>query len=777
MAVPEEIYPSDAALNLLSGTTDSDSNEIHIAIGSEYYTDAYKKDHMNILARAQSNSLRVCKVGDLTCGVYPGKYLNGDSLVTYAGAATQVLTDDATNYLYLTAAGTLTVNTTGFPVPSVTSHIRLASIAVGSASAAAVSGEYNQVDIVDYRGTSLLSISGAAAGDLNNLDWQASLADELDFTAAEPTGQSVGDRYLNTGSGASSETTQTVAANDIEEWNGTDWTEITPSEGYCALVEDRDMLIAFNGSTWVDIGTFALLNEAQLFFAATDITGAQAETLTDTSNADALHVHTLDSGISDVTATAAQLNEAGTFFAATDITGAEAETLTDDSNADLLHKHNIDEITDGTTFKKVSTDEKLALAGTSGTAPSTTNKFVDETDLQTFSLSRGAYHCKKIPLATVFRAPTDGTNLNDWVSDGYATESADIVNYKGSLAATRANLKLTSSAHDLIQSANILTGGAEDLSNTLFRIRFRPNDTTHAISEHGIRFYLRSGATWDNFAYRQIWDMEAVYPQDIYQPDGWYEYWGSIEDGWFVETGTLNTAAVDLVRFRQDLSESDSTSNTTYDGPYFFTIPTRTPKLAITFDDGKVSQYDAACYMAAKGLRGTFYVVSDWVGSSASYLTETQLRNMQNMGHLIGNHSDEHTYGLTGTARIASIYNCARWMLEHGFGEGAYHYSSPGGTSRMLVEDSESIAGSHCNTIRQTNSMSQFMYPGSNILSTQAFEDASASSTLLTNLKTWKMDGCVGFHEGDVAGIETFFDNCATDQDAGNVEIVTVAEL
>ena len=45
-------------------------------------------------------------------------------------------------------------------------------------------------------------------------------------------------------------------------------------------------------------------------------------------------------------ATIAQLNEAGAFFAATDITGAEAETLTDGSNADALHVHDTAGITD-----------------------------------------------------------------------------------------------------------------------------------------------------------------------------------------------------------------------------------------------------------------------------------------------------------------------------------------------------------------------------------------------------------------------------------------------
>ena len=70
--------------------------------------------------------------GDLVFGVRPGLVRNGDTLYTFAGC-TGNLTDDATNYIYLTAANlaagnTVTVNTTGFPLQSVTPHIPLGTI-------------------------------------------------------------------------------------------------------------------------------------------------------------------------------------------------------------------------------------------------------------------------------------------------------------------------------------------------------------------------------------------------------------------------------------------------------------------------------------------------------------------------------------------------------------------------------------------------------------------------------------------------------------------------
>ncbi len=269
-----ELYPSDAELNALSGTTDSEQEVLYVTTGeSPYYTSFYKMLQRLLKVARRAGDLRVFKDGDLTFGVRPGRYYNGDSWVNYSQVLAQTLTNNATNRSYLTAAGVLTVNTTGFPVPSVTPHIPLATI-VTSAGAYDGRDASEGGNITDYRGGSFLTVCGAGTGNLNALDWAESVADELDFTAAEPAAPTLGDRYLNTGTGASSVTAQTVAANDIEEWNGTSWTEITPTEGACCLVEDRDMLIGFNGAAWIDLGTFANIKD-----------------LTDGGNADALHVH------------------------------------------------------------------------------------------------------------------------------------------------------------------------------------------------------------------------------------------------------------------------------------------------------------------------------------------------------------------------------------------------------------------------------------------------------------------------------------------------------
>ncbi len=267
-----ELYPENSELNAKTGSK-GDSGIPHMTIGqSPFYTNKIKRsDWLDRVLYATANALRVCKDGNLTFKVQPGRYFNGDTAVDYAGADAQALTDNQTNYIYLTAAGTLTVSTTGFPVPSVTPHIPLATIVTSGGLYSIDDG-----DITDYRGRGFLTVCGASSGSLNDLDWAESVLDELDFTAAEPAAPTLGDRYLNTGTGASSVTGQTVAANDIEQWNGASWTEITPTEGALCLVEDRDMLIGFNGAAWIDLGTFANIKD-----------------LTDGGDADGLHTHYL----------------------------------------------------------------------------------------------------------------------------------------------------------------------------------------------------------------------------------------------------------------------------------------------------------------------------------------------------------------------------------------------------------------------------------------------------------------------------------------------------
>jgi len=68
----------------------------------------------------------------LNVKVSAGSFRNASgTVVNYAGTASQAVTNTATNYLYLTNTGTLTVNTTGFPTATDIVTLALVTAAAG----------------------------------------------------------------------------------------------------------------------------------------------------------------------------------------------------------------------------------------------------------------------------------------------------------------------------------------------------------------------------------------------------------------------------------------------------------------------------------------------------------------------------------------------------------------------------------------------------------------------------------------------------------------------
>ena len=95
-------------------------------------------------------------------------------------------------------------------------------------------------------------------------------------------------------------------------------------------------------------------------------------------------------------------------------------------------------------------------------------------------------------------------------------------------------------------------------------------------------------------------------------------------------------------------------------------VPRERDNLLLTFDDGHCDNFDAASYLAAKGIRALFFVIPAFLGRSvrAYYefhrangvqafrfaphhaesrgLSRTQIREMRAMGHVIGGHNYAH---------------------------------------------------------------------------------------------------------------------------------------
>ena len=161
MADPTETSLSTAEAAALEGTSDADIDLTYPESGANYVTTGIELWARAFRMLRAVKGLRVVKDGDLTYGVYSGSYMDGGTIRTYAGSSTNALTDDsAANYIYLTPAGTLTCNTTGWPS---TEYLPLATIATGSASAAAVSGYFDEVDVTDFRERALFRTIGGAS--------------------------------------------------------------------------------------------------------------------------------------------------------------------------------------------------------------------------------------------------------------------------------------------------------------------------------------------------------------------------------------------------------------------------------------------------------------------------------------------------------------------------------------------------------------------------------------------------------------------------------------
>lgn len=143
-----EIYPTDAELNNLSGTTDVEQEVLFIPTGeSPYYTSFYKMLFRMLDVARRAGDLRVYKDGDLTFGVRPGRFMDGMTEIVYSGESGKALTNNETNSVYLWNAGgtaTVSASTSGFPAQTTTRHIPLAVITTSG-------GNYDVIDDLSDR--------------------------------------------------------------------------------------------------------------------------------------------------------------------------------------------------------------------------------------------------------------------------------------------------------------------------------------------------------------------------------------------------------------------------------------------------------------------------------------------------------------------------------------------------------------------------------------------------------------------------------------------------
>lgn len=127
---------------------------------------------------------------------------------------------------------------------------------------------------------------------------------------------------------------------------------------------------------------------------------------------------------------------------------------------------------------------------------------------------------------------------------------------------------------------------------------------------------------------------------------------------------------------------------------YLAAKPATAIPVVISFDDGDVSCHTmAAPILERHGLRGTFFVVTRWIGQPG-FMDANQLRDLVQRGHAVHSHSRNHPRlsSLT-TADIDDELLGSKIDLETIVGRSVTQFSIPGGAYDERVIDAARRAG------------------------------------------------------------------------------------
>jgi hypothetical protein len=796
-----ELYPSAEQLNSLSGTNDS-SQEVLYAPSTSFYKTLYRL--LDVARRA--GDLRVYKDGDLTFGVRPGAFMDGATAVTYAGAADQPLSDEDTNYIYLTTDGQLHVNQTGFPSASTTPHVPLASITT-------TNGIYNHSDITDYRGRSMFhmvnGLSSAKANILQNLTATATELNKLHGMTASTTalnkldGLTANTTELNKLAGLSASTAElnildgvTATALELNALDGITATvsELNILDGVTATAAELNTLDGVTATT-------AELNK--LSTASANVTAANLNTLTagSTSSANGLHKHTSLDGKSIGTSgnVIPLLDGANTWsgaqtFSNNIVIGSTTLTAT---AAEINALHGISSGVAAALPNPANSANGVILAGSDGKVPvgnmpstylrglapwrPATTKIFSET----FGVITNNYwtlDAATVALRTGTSATSCGLTTPDWCSN-------DGTNF-ASTAMTAATSRFTAISHTYASSV--------DATGTIikWRVKIAPG-TAGTVTD------------WHRLEYIQLTLHDAA---NKYR--NFYLYWNTgtnaqARDGWitgYVHIHDYNYQSVDFdvtqVK-RLYLLISGVATSAPYDTPTviwdevsLLTNPLTTGLLVLGHDYAYLKQYQVAGYMASLGMRGTFYINSpdniDANGTASEQMTREQLRQLYWQGHEIamypGGTPETHWNDNTNAGKVLMIQQCRTALESLGIdaGVGMALLSTPaGGWSDW---DANYIAGPQVLAASGSYDMSCCARPRTAFDAANGYipyvvgpgTTSSAANALIDNAITNKtvITACLHSHTDEwVTNTKAIVDHAAAAVAAGTLKVITFGQF
>lgn len=156
-----------------------------------------------------------------------------------------------------------------------------------------------------------------------------------------------------------------------------------------------------------------------------------------------------------------------------------------------------------------------------------------------------------------------------------------------------------------------------------------------------------------------------------YSDDGWYTFAGStggpeVNGGWEIFG---SCALSEITRVAIQTSKQDTSVSPEVIIDYFaFVRPPQVATLTIQADGSYGSHYEVGALLSSYGMRGTFYVESD--GAS---LTLSEMRVMQQAGHLIAAYVRDFGSQNDLDSLLKTYLKSALWLKENGFTLGTRH--------------------------------------------------------------------------------------------------------
>jgi peptidoglycan/xylan/chitin deacetylase (PgdA/CDA1 family) len=198
---------------------------------------------------------------------------------------------------------------------------------------------------------------------------------------------------------------------------------------------------------------------------------------------------------------------------------------------------------------------------------------------------------------------------------------------------------------------------------------------------------------------------------------------------WSVGAGSPSwTAPMLRIRIRVDDTVVNSYS---IDGLYSGVVAQ--PAVIFTFDDGLSSLYTQAYnYMKTRNVRGTGYIVTDWV-NGANQVTWAQLQEMYGAGWTIGNHTQSHTTltTLSEADQEAAMLGARTALNAHGIANTDY-IDYPGGSYDANTLTAMANLGMHSGrTLLNFNLISPVAHPF------ELPQKSIGSSTTLATAQSW----------------------------------------